>query len=84
MAETGSKSLGNEHLGLGATGKFPKDQMNEDDHGELKVAMGINKEHKRIMIDFGKKISWIGMEAEEARELAKSLLENANKLDQLE
>jgi hypothetical protein len=83
MAETGNGSLGNEDLGLGATGEFPKGQISEDDQGELKVALGINKEHKRIMIDFGKSISWLGLAAEEARAFAYGLLAHADKLDQL-
>ncbi len=84
MGEAGKGSLGNEEMGLGATGKFPKGQISEDDQGELKVAMGVNLEHKRIMIDFGKEVSWLGLGADEARVFAQALLANISKLDSLE
>ena len=83
MGESGNGSLGNEDLGLGATGEYPHGQISEDDQGELKIAMGVNEDHKRIMIDFGKKISWLGLEANEARMFAQALLANASKLDSL-
>lgn len=81
MAETGDKSMAPEELGLGATGEFPKGKINEDDQGELRVALGINKEHKRIIVDFGKEVAWLGMGADEARALAAGLIDVANKLD---
>jgi len=84
MAEIGNGSLGNEGLGLGATGKFPKGQISDDDQGELKVAMGINMEHKRIIIDFGKEVSWLGLGADEARSFAQGLLDNADRIDKIE
>lgn len=84
MGEAGNGSLGNEDLGLGATGEYPKGQISKDDQGELKMAMSVNEEHKRIMIDFGKEVSWLGLEADEARIFAQALLANAIKLDSLE
>lgn len=84
MGKVGKGSLGNEDMGLGATGQYPKGQISKDDQGELKVAMGINEEHKRIMIDFGKEVSWLGMGADEARVFAQALMAHASKLDSLE
>ncbi len=78
--DNGNESLGNEHLDLGPTGKFPKGKLSEHDDGELKVAMGLDKENDRIIIDFGTKISWIGLSAEEAEMLAISLLSNIKKM----
>jgi len=83
MVSTGKESLGNEDLGLGATGKYPKGQMHKDDEGELKVAMAVDEKSKRIVIDFGKPIAWIGLTSQEAQTLAIALVQNANKLDQL-
>ena len=71
-------------MGLGTTGRYPKGQINEYDQGELKIAIGVNEEHKRIMIDFGTKVSWVGLEAGEARMFAQALLANASRLDSLE
>ena len=84
MDNYGNESQAPDELGLGGTGKFPKGKLNEDDQGELKIAMGINREHKKIMIDFGKEIAWMGLEAEEARAFAEGLIDAADKIDALE
>lgn len=65
----------------GATGKFPRGKINEDDEGELQIVIGINEEHKTIMIDFGKPVSWIGFGADEARAFANWILANADKIE---
>ena len=78
--DSGSENLGNDHLRLGPTGKFPKGKISEHDDGGLKVAIGVDKNHNRIIIDFGTKVSWIGFSAEEAEMLAISLLLNIKKM----
>ena len=83
MVSTGKESLGNEDLGLGATGKYPKGKMHEQDEGELKVAMTVDEKNKRIVIDFGKPIAWIGITSSEAKMLAVALMENVSKLTRL-
>jgi len=84
MAESGNESQAPKELGLGATGEFPKGKLNEDDQGELKLVVGINKDHKRIIVDFGKEIAWLGLDAHDARALAAGILGAAEKLDSLE
>ncbi len=72
--DSGKENLGNDHLGLGPTGKFPQGKMSDHDDGELKVAMAVDKKNNRIVIDFGTPITWVGLSAEDARMLAISLL----------
>ena len=64
---------------LGATGEFPGGKLNEHDEGELQFRIGADTERKKVVIDFGKSISWIGFNPEDARELAIALLEAADK-----
>lgn len=60
---------------LGATGNFPRGKLNKDDEGELKIAIGVRD--KTIIMEFGKEIKWLGMDADMALELANSIKEKA-------
>lgn len=64
---------------LGSTGKFPDGKLNEDDEGEMRIAVGI--EDSCVIIMFGELVSWIGLTAEGARDLANSLIEKAKSLE---
>jgi hypothetical protein len=69
----------NERDFLGSTGKFPDGKLNEDDEGEMRIAVGI--EDNCVIIMFGERVSWIGLTAEDARALANSLIEKAKSLE---
>ena len=56
---------------LGATGRYPKGKLNEDDEGELELAVGAR--NGSVIIVFGKSIKWIGMGPDGAEELAELL-----------
>lgn len=77
----GKESLGNEHLGIGPQGSFPKGKMTPDDKGLLAVVMTTNKEKGIIMIDFGTSLSWIGLTPDDARALAQALIERSDELE---
>jgi len=62
---------------LGATGEFPEGKLNEDDEGELKMAVG--HKGKLVFIDFGKPVKWMGMNPTEALQLAKMITEHAER-----
>lgn len=62
---------------LGATGEFPDGKINENDEGELKMAVGHKGE--LVFIDFGKPVKWIGMNPSEALQLAKMITEHAER-----
>lgn len=60
---------------LGATGEFPDGKIQENDEGQIRVA--ITQKDGRVVIDFGKQITWIGFTKEEAKGLAELLLKHA-------
>ena len=62
---------------LGATGQHPEGKLNENDEGEIKIAIG----HLpgKVVLDFGDKpIKWIGFNPVQARQIAMTLLEYAD------
>jgi hypothetical protein len=63
---------------LGATGKFPQGKLNEEDEGELKLAVA----HKdgEVMLVFGKPVSWLSLPKEEAKAFAQLILKHAEEL----
>ena len=65
-------------MGLGATGEFPQGKITEDDEGEIKLAV-YHRENKVIM-DFGKSTAWIGFDAQQAGELASTLIKHAREI----
>ncbi len=56
---------------LGATGEFPGGQLTQQDEGEIKIAVGAVD--GKVVINFGKPVAWIGLDAKQARQLAESL-----------
>lgn len=63
---------------LGATGQFPRGKLNNNDEGEL--AIGIAIKDRTIIIDFGKQVAWLGLDANTAEMLANNLIEKANQI----
>lgn len=59
----------------GATGTFPAGQLTPHDEGAIQFAVGV-KNHK-VCVDFGTPVAWVGMEPEQAMQLAQSLVEHA-------
>lgn len=58
---------------LGSTGTFPQGKLAPDDEGGLRMAVG--EKDGKIVIDFGKQVSWIGLSPKDARDLARLLLD---------
>jgi hypothetical protein len=67
---------------LGPTGKFPDGKLGEGDEGELQLAIG-TKDGK-VVLSFGRPVSWIGMPPKEARKLAVFMMARANEADTAE
>lgn len=65
----------NNNIKLGATGKFPDGKLNKDDEGELRMKIGESK--GRVIIDFGKPVTWFGLDKKSAIEFAESVLKHA-------
>lgn len=66
-----------EFLKLGPTNEFPKGKLNEQDEGEIRIAIAADTKNKKVIIDFGKSVKWIGFDPEQALDVAKSLIEKA-------
>lgn len=65
---------------LGATQRFPEGKLKADDEGELRFAVGTHPQTKKVIIQWGKPVSWIGMTAAQALDLADSLQKQARSL----
>lgn len=63
---------------LGATGKFPDGKLNQDDEGELRMAVGVRDGN--VILDFGKPVHWLGLPKEHALKLAEMLQKKAEEL----
>jgi hypothetical protein len=64
---------------LGATGEFPKGKIHETDQGELRFIV-FNRDRK-IILEFGKPVEWMGLDPSDARGLAELLVKHANQID---
>jgi hypothetical protein len=63
----------------GPTNRFPRGKVNEYDEGEIRMA--VYHKDGTVFIDFGKKTTWIGLDAKSAREMASLLLSHADQLE---
>lgn len=64
-------------LSLGPTDKFPQGKLTPEDQGEIKIAIGHHG--GKVILDFGKPIAWIGFDRFQAVEIAKLLIEHAER-----
>lgn len=60
---------------LGKTGEFPFGKVSPDDEGELEFAVGAKDGN--VFLDFGTPVTWIGLPAQQAADLASLLLRHA-------
>lgn len=69
----------NDDIPIGPTGRFPDGQIGDDDEGELAAALGVKR--GRVVIDFGKPVSWLSLPPAAARDLAVKLIRFAGRAD---
>lgn len=55
--------------------RYPHGKLNDDDEGELRVAIG--HERGNVILDFYKPVKWIGLPPEQAMGLARLLVHHA-------
>lgn len=55
--------------------QYPRGKLNADDEGALNIAIG--ERDNTVIINFGKKVAWIGMSRPEAIEFAKTIMKRA-------
>lgn len=60
---------------LGATNKFPQGKLTENDEGEITMAVAV--QDGKVVIDFGQPTAWVGMDPQQASDLATLILKNA-------
>ncbi len=60
---------------IGATGEYPDGWMGLRDEGGIQFAVK-NKDGK-VVVDFGKPVHWVGMNPQDACDLAQSLIRQA-------
>ena len=65
---------------LGATGRFPQGKLHPTDEGEIQFAVGSGK--GKVLLDFGKPITWLGLDPAAARQLGQALLDHAARAEQ--
>jgi hypothetical protein len=56
----------------GALGDFPQGKLNEDDEGGIQFRVG--NESGKVILDFGTQVTWVGMDPQQAADLASSLM----------
>lgn len=55
--------------------KFPRGRLNAQDEGEIQIAVGVQQDV--VVLAFPKMVSWVGMPAEQAEELADTIRQRA-------
>lgn len=62
---------------LGAMGEFPRDRLGPHDEGALRMAIS-HDDKGNVRIDFGKKVKWLAMPADQAVMFAQLILHHAS------
>ena len=65
---------------LGATGKYPSGKLLESDEGEIRFAIGADPTTRKVIINFGKPVAWMGMEKDQAIAIGETLIARAKEL----
>lgn len=65
---------------FGGTGRFPLGKLSQSDEGEIQFGVAADPVKNKVVLNFGKPTAWIGFDAEQAEQLAESLLSNARLL----
>lgn len=55
--------------------QFPRGRLNSQDEGAIQIAVGVQQDV--VVLAFPKRVSWVGMPAEQAKELARTILARA-------
>lgn len=62
----------------GATGEYPRGKFNADDEGGL--AIGVARQDKTVIVNFGKPVAWLGLPKAEALAFADLIIQHAKAL----
>jgi hypothetical protein len=61
---------------FGPTGKFPQGILGPSDEGEIQIGVA-HDSRGTIIINFGTRVSWLGLPPEQAINLARTILRHA-------
>lgn len=64
----------------GPTGLFPEGKINEDDEGQLQLQVGVDMNNGVVVMDFGTKVAWFGMNPTTAIGIGETLIEQGHAL----
>lgn len=65
---------------FGATGRYPEGSLGSHDQGGLQFGITYDAEKRRVIVNFGTPVSWLGMNASHARDLGYALIRHASRL----
>jgi hypothetical protein len=65
---------------FGGTGRFPLGKLSQSDEGEIQFGVAADPVKNKVVLNFGQPTAWIGFDAEQAEQLAESLLTKARLL----
>lgn len=60
--------------------EYPRGRVGSDDEGTLAFAIAADPEHGVVRLEFGKAVSWLGMEPKDAVKLAEMLIAKAREV----
>lgn len=58
-------------------GKLPPIRLTPQDQGDIRFSVGVSMDKKRVVINFGKQIRWVGMSRNQAIEVGRALIKSA-------
>lgn len=58
-------------------GKLPPIRLTPQDQGDIRFSVGVSMDKKRVVINFGKQIRWVGMNRNQAIEVGRALIKSA-------
>lgn len=65
---------------IGATGRYPEGRLGKHDEGEIAFAVAADPKHKKVLINFGKPVAFLGMNADQAIALGEMLIAKGREL----
>jgi len=60
--------------------EYSQGRLNANDDGDLAVVISTDYQNKRIVLDFGKPVTWLGMNADDAMSLAQQIFDRAHQI----
>jgi len=69
--------LAAQQMKLGATGRQPLAPVSTDDEGEIQMGLSCDRNKRKVYLNFGKPIAWLGLTPEQAFDLGEGLIEHS-------